>query len=98
MNQRQELQRGIDATAVLENAAYQEAMTLLKASVVEQWKGCSISDREKQVLFLQMARLADTFEGLLAGLVERGKLAKRKIEIDDARDESQARRFFRRVV
>lgn len=98
MNKHQEVQRGIDASAVLDNAAYQEAMALLKASVVEQWKGCSISDREKQVLFLQMARLADTFEGLLGGLVERGKLAKRKIDLDDARDESPARRFFRRVA
>ena len=98
MTTRHDVQRGIDATAVLDNEAFKEAMTLLKTSVVQQWKECPIRDREGQLLLLQLARLADKFEGLLVGAVERGKLAQRKIELDELRDESPARQFFRRVA
>ena len=98
MTLRSDAQRWIDATAVLDNVAFKEAMELLKTSVIEQWKACPIRDREGQLLLLQLARLADKFEGLLVGTVERGKLAQRKIELDELRDESQARRFFRRVA
>ena len=98
MTLRSDAQRGIDATAVLDNVAFKEAMELLKSSVIDQWKACPIRDREGQLLLLQLARLADKFEGLLVGTVERGKLAQRKIELDELRDESQARRFFRRVA
>lgn len=98
MTLRSDAQRGIDAKAVLDNVAFKEAMELLKSSVIDQWKACPIRDREGQLLLLQLARLADKFEGLLVGTVERGKLAQRKIELDELRDESQARRFFRRVA
>ena len=98
MTTRNDVQRGIDATAVINNEAFKEAMALLKTSVVQQWKECPIRDREGQLLLLQLARLADKFEGLLVGAVERGKLAQRKIELDELRDESPARQFFRRVA
>lgn len=98
MNKQQEVQRGIDASAVLDNAAYQEAMALLKTAVIQQWKESSIRDAEGQRLLLQMARIADQFEGLLAGIVERGKLAKKKIDLDNLRNENEARKFMRRVL
>lgn len=98
MTTRHDVQRGIDAKAVIDNEAFKEAMALLKTSVVQQWKECPIRDREGQLLLLQLARLADKFEGLLVGAVERGKLAQRKIELDELRDESPARQFFRRVA
>ena len=98
MTLRSDAQRGIDAKAVLDNVAFKEAMELLKSSVIDQWKACPIRDREGQLLLLQLARLADKFEGLLVGTVERGKLAQRKIELDELRDEGPARRFFRRVA
>ena len=73
-------------------------MALLKSSVITQWKESSIRDREGQLLLLQLARLADTFEGLLVGIVERGKMAQHKIEIDHLRDENKARSMLRRVM
>ena len=73
-------------------------MALLKSSVITQWKESSIRDREGQLLLLQLARLADTFEGLLVGIVERGKMAQHKIEIDQLRDENKARSMLRRVM
>ena len=81
-----------------ESPAFVEAMALLKSSVITQWKESSIRDREGQLLLLQLARLADTFEGLLVGIVERGKMAQHKIEIDQLRDENKARSMLRRVM
>jgi len=98
MNQQQQVQRGIDASAVLEKTANKEAMSLLKPAVIKQWKESSIRDAEGQRLLLQMARIADQFEGLLAGIVERGKLAKKKIDLDNLRNENEARKFMRRVL
>lgn len=98
MTPQQQVQRGIDASAVLDNAAYREAMDLLKTSVIQQWKECPIRDAEGQLLLLQLARLADKFDGLLAGIIERGKLEKRHIDLADSRNESDVRKFFRRVA
>ena len=98
MTPQQETTRGRDAQAVIESPAFVEAMALLKSSVITQWKESSIRDREGQLLLLQLARLTDTFEGLLVGIVERGKMAQHKIEIDHLRDENKARSMLRRVM
>jgi hypothetical protein len=98
MTDQQISDRGLSASQVLENPAYIEAMEALKASIVNKWKECSLRDKEGQTLTLQMMRLADTFEGLLSGYVEAGKLAHRKLDIDRARDESTARKIMRRVL
>lgn len=101
MTPQQDSNQGRNAQAIIENPAFLEAMALLKSSVVTQWKESSIRDHEGQTLLLQMARLADTFEGLLIGIVERGKMAQRKIEkieIDELRDENKARNMLRRVM
>jgi hypothetical protein len=98
MNDQQTNQRGIDATQVLENAAFKEAMTILKQAVVDQWKDSPIRDKEGQLLLLQLAKLTDKFEGILIGIVETGKLAKSRIDINTLRDESAGRRIMRRVV
>ena len=97
MNDNQTNQLGIDATQVLENAAFKEALATLKQAVVTQWKDCPVRDREGQMLLLQLAKLTDKFEGILIGIVETGKLAKHKIDMNNLRDESTIKRFARRV-
>lgn len=89
--------RGIEAAQVLDNAAYQEAMASLKEAIVQQWKESPVRDKEGQLILLQLAKLADKFDGILRGMVENGKLAQSKIDIDDVRNESSIRRMMRKV-
>jgi hypothetical protein len=89
--------RGKEATAVLENEAYKAAMQTLKDAVIQNWKDCPVRDREGQLLLLQLVKLTDKFESILSGLVESGKMAQRRIDLDNERDETQVRRFFRRA-
>lgn len=93
---RKEAVRGEDAARVLESPAFQEAMQMLKDDIVKKWGGCPIRDVEGQKLLLQLHKLANKFEGLLTGMVETGKLA--QLNLDALRDESAARKLFRRIV
>lgn len=97
MNNQQLAMRGIEAAQVLDNAAYQEAMASLKEAIVQQWKDSPVRDKEGQLILLQLAKLADKFDGILRGMVENGKLAQSKIDIDDVRNESSIRRMMRKV-
>ena len=94
--QRKEALRGDDAARVLESPAFQAAMSLLKAEIVSEWSKCPVRDAEGQKLLLQLHKLANKFEGLLTGMVETGKLA--QLNLDAERDESVARKLFRRVI
>ncbi len=98
MTEQQQNQRGIDATQVLENVVFKEAFATLKQAVVDQWKDCPVRDKEGQLLLLQLAKLTDKFEGILLGVVETGKLAKHRIDLNNLRDESAGRRMLRKVV
>lgn len=99
MTDRQDVNMGRNASDVLENPAFLEAMQLLRETVVQQWREHPIHDKEGALILLQYAKVTDRFEGVLAGLVERGKLAQHKIEIDALRDENALKRaqrkFFR---
>jgi hypothetical protein len=92
------LLRGQEAARILESDVFKLAIETLKKSVNEQWKNCPIRDKEGQLLLLQLAKVTDKFEGIFVGLVEQGKMVQHKIDLDNARDEPQARRFFRKVV
>jgi hypothetical protein len=98
MTEQQTVQRATEAALVLSNPAYQEAMRQLKAAVVEQWKDCPVRDREGQLLLLQLAKLTDKFEGILNGMLETGKLAQHRIDLDRERNETIAKRFLRKVA
>jgi hypothetical protein len=98
MTEQQISNRGLEASQVLGNPAYVEAMQMLRQSIVAKWKECSLRDPEGQVLTLQMMKLADTFEALLAGMVEAGKFAQHQIDLNEARNESAARKLMRRVL
>lgn len=98
MTDQQISNRGLEASQVLASSAYVDAMAMLRESIIAKWKECSLRDPEGQVLTLQMMKLADTFEGLLAGMIEAGKLAHHQIELDSLRNESAARKIMRRVL
>lgn len=97
MTEHQTALMGRDAQQVLDNAAFKLAMETLKESVVKQWRECPVRDAEGQLLLLQLAKVTEKFEGLLVGLVETGKMAQHKIDMDSARNESAARKFLRKV-
>jgi predicted transcriptional regulator len=98
MTDRQDVQAGRNASEVLDNPAYKEAMQLLRDAVVQQWLTHPVQDKEGALLLLQYAKVTERFEAILSGLVEKGKLAQHRIEIDALRDESKlkqaARKFF----
>jgi hypothetical protein len=98
MTDHQTSQRGLDASMVLDNAAYKEAMESLRTQIVEQWKACPVRDVEGQRLLLQLAKLSDKFEAILSGMVQAGKFSQHKISIDAERNESAGRRLMRRVL
>ncbi len=98
MNEKHAVLRGREASAVLENEAFKAAIAGLKAVVLDQWKQCPVRDREGQVLLLQLAKLTDKFEGILVGMIENGKLAQNKLDLNDIRDESASRRWARKIT
>jgi ribosomal protein L22 len=98
MTDQQVSDRGVEASRILESQAYKDAMSMMRESIVAKWKTVSLRDQEGQKLTLQMMKLADTFESLLSGMVEAGKFANHKLDVDRLRDESVARRIVRRVL
>jgi hypothetical protein len=98
MTDRQDVQTARSASEVLENPAYKEAMQLLREAVVTQWKECPVRDKEGALLLLQLAKITDKFEGVLAGLIERGKLAQHRIDLDALRNEGAVQRTARRFL
>jgi len=96
MTPHQTQQRGIEAKRVLDSEVFKEAMTLLDAQIVQQWKACPVTDKEGAMLLLQIAKIKSKFEAVLVGLIETGKLATHEINLNAERNESKARQFFRR--
>lgn len=86
------------AQQVLNNEAYRAAMDSLKAQVVQQWKDCPVRDREGALLLLQLAKLCDKFDGILSGMIEAGKFAQMKIDLDKERDEGKLKRLARKIT
>lgn len=98
MTNHQIVQKGLEASQVLDNPAFNEAMTTLKEEIVRQWKDCPVRDKEGQLLLLQLAKLADKFDGILRGMLESGKLAQHQIDLDSVRNESTLRRMIRKAA
>ena len=97
IEQRQAIVRAQEAERILESDVFKLALQTLRTSVMDQWKNCPIRDKEGQLLLLQLAKVTDKFEGIFVGLVEQGKMVQHKIDLDGARDEPQARTFFRKI-
>lgn len=97
-NQHEQAMRGAEARQVIDSPAYQLAMTLLKESVDKEWRKADVRDREGQMLLLQFRKTVDRFEQILAGMVDTGRYAERKIVDDKIRNENALRRTSRRVI
>ena len=91
-------QQGRFAADVLENPAFQTAIKSMREEVIQQWKACPIRDAEGQLLLLQLAKMADKFEGMFIGFVQGGRLAQEKINLDALRNESPGRKILRKVL
>lgn len=98
MTEQQQVTQAIEASQILDNPAYQAAMEALKSQIIAQWKECPVRDKEGQLLLLQLAKVADKFEGVLRGMIESGKFAHHKINMDKLRDENVIRRLARKVA
>lgn len=98
MTEQQVTTRSHAAQEVLNNEAYKAAMEALKSSVVQQWKECPVRDKEGQLLLLQLAKLCDKFDGILSGMIEAGKFAQMKIDLDKEREENKVQRLVRKMV
>lgn len=96
MTPQQTQQRGIEAQRVIDSEVFKDAMTMLDAQIVQQWKACAVSDKENAMLLLQLAKIKTKFETIFIGLVETGKFATHQINLDAERNESKARAFLRR--
>ena len=97
MTDQQSSTRGLEAQQVLDNPALQDALRMMHDGIIADWKKCPIRDKEGQLLYLQLIRLHDLFQGTLTGMIANGKLADRKIQLDDIRNENPARKALRRV-
>lgn len=98
MTEKYDILRGREASVVLENEAFKAAMKGLKEAVIQNWKECPVRDKEGQLLLLQLVKVTDKFEAILTGMIETGKMAQRKIDLDSERDEPAVRKFFRKVT
>jgi hypothetical protein len=77
--------------------AFKDAFTRLNDAVLDQLDACPIRDNEGRLLLTQLRKLSFMYEGILRGMVENGKLAKSRIDIDAIRSESKARGAVRKV-
>ena len=98
MTPHQTQQRGIEAQRVLDSPVFKDAMGMLDAQIVAQWKSTPVTDKEGAMLLLQLAKLKNKFETVLVGLIETGKFATHQINLDAERNESGARRALRKVL
>lgn len=98
MTPHQTQQRGIEAQRVLDSEVFKDAMNMLDAQIVQQWKACPVTDKEGAMLLLQLAKIKNKFESVLVGLIETGKLATHEINLNAERNESKARKLMRRVL
>jgi hypothetical protein len=98
MTEEQLILLGREAQTVLDSDAFKKAMTVMKTSVLDEWKKCPIRDKEGQTLLLQLAKLTDKFENMFVGMVQTGDYEQRKIDLANLRDEPKARQFMRQVL
>lgn len=97
MTENQIARLGVDASIVLDNEAFKQAMESLKSQVSAQLLDCPIRDREGMVLLLQLSKLTAKFEGILTGMVANGRFTQAKIDLDKERNETRSQKWLRKV-
>ena len=97
MTPHQTQQRGIAAQRIIDSPVFKEALTMLDAQIVAQWRATAVTDKEGAMLLLQLAKLKNKFESIFVGLIETGKFAEHQINLNSERNEGKARQFMRRL-
>lgn len=87
--------RGEYALTLLENELLKEALSAIKAEVVDQWANCPARDAEGKEALWQLMKTAQKFENILRGYIETGKLAKEQMARFEK--ESKLKQFLRRA-
>jgi len=98
MNEHDTTRIAHNAADVLNNEAYKNAMQSLQEQMIEALIACPAKDDEGRLIYQLSVQVARTFEHTLRGMIEGGKLAQAKIDLDNLRDENGARKLMRRVL
>lgn len=77
MSAEQDVQRGKDALAVLQNPAYIEAYTTLDAALVKAWRD-SRDPQDREDLH-RMLGLLSRLQGVMEGAVRNGQITEKEI-------------------
>jgi hypothetical protein len=75
-----EISRAQQASDVIDNPLYQEAFTLMRERLMQQWADSPARDTEGREKLWQMTKLLDGVEGHLKQIMETGKIARVQIE------------------
>lgn len=97
MSEHKAVLRGKEAQAVLDNEAFKLAFSMLKDAIDEKRSQISVRDPQGLVIAALWERIHKDYEAILVGMVQNGSFAQRKIDMDKLRDDSQAKRFVRKV-
>jgi len=75
--------KGNQASYILENEAYKEAMLQMKAAVLGAWRTTKLdASKERDYYWLQMKAI-DALETNLESLIDTGKMATIQMEVED---------------
>lgn len=89
----QRIYNGDRAREVLENEAFQQAMTELKSEVIAKWQSSPARDPSGRETLWQLLKIAEKFETILTSSLETGKLA----QMDLAHKESLLQKAKRTI-
>ena len=81
--------RGNQAQYILDNEAFKEAMTIMKARVLQAWKETSLQNTEERDFYWLQIKAIDALEINLKTMLETGKMASIQMEIEDKKILSQ---------
>jgi len=94
MNLKERAYKGDKANDLLNNEVFSDAMTNLRAAIVDTWRKCPVRDVEAQHELKLMDKLLSDFEANIKTFVQDGKMARFEIEAQRKRDE-QSRKVAR---
>lgn len=75
MNVYEEDSRGKQATELLENAMFREAVDTIRQSLVDKWLSSPVRDIEGQHELRLMTKLLGDIEGYISNIAKTGKMA-----------------------
>ena len=91
MNVYEEDARGKQATELLENAMFREAVDTLRQSLVDKWLSSPVRDIEGQHELRLMAKLLGDIEGYIENIAKTGKMA--AIQLEKEQNVERLRKF-----